>query len=177
MRALAPHRQAAAVPQSAVGAHLDVTLDVHRDFLAEVAFHGAFFFQNLADAVDLVLGQVANLLIEIDARPEQQRARTGTADAVDIGKPDLGPLRWRQIHTGNTCHRSSPLSLPLFVLGVDADDPHHAFAMDHLAFVANLLYRRSYFHDVFPAGPGARGENPGPYSPTSFFVILPRVGS
>jgi len=39
MGALAPHRQAAAVPQSAVGAHLDVTLDVHRDFLAQVAFH------------------------------------------------------------------------------------------------------------------------------------------
>src|ERR1035441_10768481 len=110
MRPLAPHRQPAAVPLSPVRAHLDVTLDVHRDFLAEVAFHGAFLFQNLADAVDLVLGQVANLLVEFDAGPEEQRAGTGTAYTVDIGKPDLGPLRVRQIHIGYTRHRS--LSLP-----------------------------------------------------------------
>src|SRR5271165_1453520 len=46
MSPLAAHRQAAAVPQSSVRAHLDVTLDVHRDFFAEVAFDGAFLFQN-----------------------------------------------------------------------------------------------------------------------------------
>src|SRR5208337_4733545 len=153
MRALAPHRKAAAMPQSAIGAHLDVTLDVHRDFLAEVAFHGALFFQNGADFVDLVLGQVAHFLIEIDTRPEQQRLRPSTADAVNVSEPDLSPLRGRQIHTGKTCHILLPLSLSLFMLGVDANDPHHAFAMDHLALVANLFYRRSYLHDVFPAGP------------------------
>src|SRR5579884_2695313 len=73
VRALAPHRQAAAMPQSAVRAHLDVTLDIHRDFLAQVAFHRAFFFQDLADPVHFVLAQIANLLIEFDPRPVQQR--------------------------------------------------------------------------------------------------------
>jgi hypothetical protein len=43
-------------------------------------------------------------------------------------------------------NRKSKLSLPLFVLRVDANYPNHAAAMDHLAFVANLLYRRPYFH-------------------------------
>src|ERR1700691_2776200 len=38
------------------------------------------------------------------------------------------------------------LSLPLLMFRVYADDPHHAFAMDHLAFVANLLNGRSNFH-------------------------------
>src|SRR5689334_10194446 len=33
---LAAHRKATAMPQAAVRPHLDVTLDVHRDFLAEV---------------------------------------------------------------------------------------------------------------------------------------------
>src|SRR5882672_10531599 len=51
------------------------------------------------------------------------------------------------------------LSLPLFVFRVHADDPHHAFAMDHLALVANLFDRRSHFHRF------------------TFFVILPRPGS
>ena len=99
----------------------------------------------MTDVVDFVFGQVANLLVEIDARPVEQRLRTGTADAVNIRQPDLGSLLGRQIHTGYTCHMF--LSLPLFVFRVDADDPHHAFAVDHLALVANLLYRRSHFHN------------------------------
>src|SRR5882724_5072289 len=40
VRALSPDRQAAAVPQAPVRAHLDVTLDVHRDLFAKVAFYG-----------------------------------------------------------------------------------------------------------------------------------------
>src|SRR5215472_5946283 len=127
MGALAPHRQAAAVPQSAVRAHLDVPLDVHRDLLAEIAFHGAFVFQDLADAVDFVLAQVADFLIEIDTGPVKERAGAGTADAVNVREPDLGPLRRRQVYTGNTCHSLS-LPLSLFMFRVDTDDPHHAFA-------------------------------------------------
>src|SRR5450432_433464 len=38
MCTLSPNRKAAAMPQTAVRAHLDVTLDVHRDLFAEVAF-------------------------------------------------------------------------------------------------------------------------------------------
>src|SRR5215212_6683999 len=45
MGPLSPHRQTAAVAETAIGAHLDVTLDVHRDFFAEVALDGALLFQ------------------------------------------------------------------------------------------------------------------------------------
>jgi hypothetical protein len=40
-------------------------------------------------------------------------------------------------------------ALPLFVLLVLADDPHHAGAADHLALAADLLDGRTDFH-VFP---------------------------
>src|SRR3954452_23709363 len=50
--ALSPHRQAAAVPEPAIRAHLDVTLDIHRDFFAKVALDGALLFEDLTDAVD-----------------------------------------------------------------------------------------------------------------------------
>ena len=49
----------------------------------------------VTDVVDFVFGQIANLLVEIDARAVEQRLRTGPADAVDVGQPDLGPLLWR----------------------------------------------------------------------------------
>src|SRR5216684_5759809 len=43
------------------------------------------------------------------------------------------------------------------MLGVHADDPHHGFAVNHLALRTHWFNRRSYFH--------------------SFLVILPRVRS
>src|SRR5271155_1161907 len=38
------------------------------------------------------------------------------------------------------------LALALFVFRVDADHPHHTFAVDDLALVTDFLYRCSYFH-------------------------------
>ena len=66
------YRQAAAMPQSAVGPHFDVTLDVQRDFLAEIALDRALVFEDLTDVVDFVLGHVADLLVGIDAGPVEQ---------------------------------------------------------------------------------------------------------
>src|SRR5579872_1000453 len=172
MATLAAHGQAAAVPETAVGAHLDVPLDIHRDFLAEIAFDRSLFFKDGADAVDFVFGQIANLFIEIDSGAVEQRLGSRAADTVDVGETDLSPLSGRQIDTSKTCHDSS-LPLPLFVLGVDADDPHHALAMDHLAFVANFLYRCPNLH-ICLSGPDARGRGP---APDSFRTIRPRVGS
>src|ERR1019366_6185748 len=86
--------------QPPVGTHLDVPLDVHRDFFAQVAFDRAFFFQNRTNMVDFVFRQIANFLVEVNPAPVKQRLRTGTADAVDVRKPDLGSLPRRQIHTG-----------------------------------------------------------------------------
>src|SRR5450432_1223821 len=100
MRSLAANRQPAAMPQAAVGTHLDVPLDVHRDFLAEIALHRALFFQNGAHAIDFFFRQIADLLVEIDAGPIQERTGTGTADSVNVREPDFGPLRYWQIHTG-----------------------------------------------------------------------------
>src|SRR5713101_4879973 len=138
MRPLAAHRQPAAVTHAAVGAHLDVALDIHRDFFAQVAFHGAFLFKDLPHPVYFVLGEVADLLVKIDPGPVEQGTRTAAAHAVDVSEADFGPLFWWQIHTCNTCH-DSLLSLALLVFRIWADDPHHAVAMDHLALIANLL--------------------------------------
>src|SRR5207249_8080313 len=41
------------------------------------------------------------------------------------------------------------LSLALFMLRIIANHAHHAFSMNDLAFVADLFYRRTHFHN-FP---------------------------
>src|SRR5580765_3017633 len=54
MRALPANRQTAAVPQAAIGAHLDVPLDVHRDLFAQIAFHRALFFEDGTNVIHFV---------------------------------------------------------------------------------------------------------------------------
>src|SRR5207249_1392623 len=106
VRPLAAHRQAATVPNAAVGTHLDVTLDIHRDLLPQIAFHGAFFFEDRAHLVDFILGQVADLLVELDPRAVEQGTRTAAADAINVSQTDFRSLLWRQIYACKTCHNS-----------------------------------------------------------------------
>jgi hypothetical protein len=42
-------------------------------------------------------------------------------------------------------------ALALFMFGVGADHAHYALAVNDLALVANLLYRRSHFHENQPS--------------------------
>ena len=88
------------MPQSAVRSHLDVTLDVHRDFFAQVAFDRAFFFENRTNVVDFVFRQITNFFVEVNPAAVKEGLRSGTADAVDLCEPDLGSLPRRQIYTG-----------------------------------------------------------------------------
>src|SRR5262249_18951418 len=57
-RALAAHRQRAAVPHAAVAADFHQPLDVHRDFLAQVAFDPALLLDDAADLPDILFGQI-----------------------------------------------------------------------------------------------------------------------
>src|SRR6266849_1544444 len=148
--ALAAHRQVPAVPDPAVGLNFDQPADVHLNLLAEIAFHAAFFFNFLAEVIDFIFGQVANLLRVIDARFFRELLRALLPDAIDRGQPDPKALLRRKIYTCDTCHAIllKSLSLALLVFQVHANYPHHAAPVDHLAFVTNLFYRCPNFHNL-----------------------------
>ena len=55
MRTLSPDRQIPAVTEPAIGADFDEPLDVHRNFLAQIALHQPLRFDDGADAVDFSL--------------------------------------------------------------------------------------------------------------------------
>ena len=61
---------------AAIELNFDQALDVHGDVFAQIAFHVAFGFNHLADAVDLVLVEVLDLLDGLDLRrcPEALRS-------------------------------------------------------------------------------------------------------
>src|SRR5581483_8386500 len=113
---LSTNRQVAAVAESAIGADFDEPLDVHRNFLAQIAFHQAFAFDDLPNAVDFVFAQVLDLLHGVHASLVKDAGRPRIADSVDIRQPDIRALLTRKIDTCNTCHVAPLLTLPLLML-------------------------------------------------------------
>jgi len=141
MRPLAPHRQAAAMPQAAIGANVHQALDVHLDALAQIAFDLALRFKNSANAAQIIFAQIFDPGIQIYVRLDKDRRGTRSADSVNVSKADLCALIRRKIDTSDIS-----LFLPLFVFRVCTDYPHHAFAVDHLTLITNLSYRRPHLH-------------------------------
>src|SRR5713226_5857325 len=147
MGALAADRQALAVAEASVAAQVHQPLDVERDLAAQVAFHLEVLLDRLADAVDLVVGQVLRPPGRIDLRQSADLPRRGVADAVEIGQRDLDLLLAGKVNACNTRHSMSLLTLPLLVAGVrGADHADHALAADHLALHADLLHRSTDLH-------------------------------
>ena len=85
-------REAAPVAQAAVAADLHQALDVVRALAAEVALDGQRLLDDVAQAADLLLGEVAHVRVAVDARRLEHRVGRRAADAVDVGQPDLDPL-------------------------------------------------------------------------------------
>src|SRR5579862_684276 len=139
---LAACRQVAPMATPAVRADLDQTLDVQGDFAAQVAFDLVAPVDDLAQPVDLLLGEVADPGVGIDVGLGEDLLAGRQAEAEDIGEGDLHPLLARDINAGNARHR---LPLPLLVLGIGADDHHGAVAANHLAVVATRLDGGSNF--------------------------------
>src|SRR5438270_8364003 len=96
--------------ESAIGADFDETLDVHRNFLAQIAFHQPFLLDDSADPVDFFLAQVLNLLHGLDLRLIEDAARARLPNSVDVGQRDINVLLAGQIHACDTCHKSPKLS-------------------------------------------------------------------
>ena len=57
-RPLAAHRHSLAVPQAAIAAEIHQALDVHGDDAAQIAFDPVIAVDTLANAHDLVVGQL-----------------------------------------------------------------------------------------------------------------------
>src|SRR6195256_3072298 len=145
-RALAAHRQSAGATDPAVATEVHQPLDVHRHFATQVAF-GREPGDLRADRVDLRLGEILHLGGGVDTRGHAGGARARSAHAVDVCEPDPHVLVHRDVDTGYACHVCLTSTLTLLVPRVRADDVHDAAAPHDLAVLADLLDRRTYFHD------------------------------
>src|SRR4029079_4232690 len=139
---------------------LDQALDVERHLPAKVTLDLDPAVDHLAQAVDLLLGQIAHPGVRVDAGRLEDLLAGRQSDAVDVGEGDLDPLPARDVDAGDTCHVRLPLAL--LVLRIAADDHHGPVATDDLAVVATRLDRRSDLHGrrslLESVGDAATGE-------------------
>src|SRR2546430_13872885 len=134
--ALAAHGQTLAVAQAAVAAQVHQPLDVQAHLAAEVALDLVVLVEALADAVDLVVGQVLGPLGRIDLGEGADLPRAGVADPVEVRERDLDLLLTGKVDSGNSRHS---LPLPLLVAWIrGGDHAHHALAADQLAIHAKF---------------------------------------
>src|SRR5436853_3965469 len=148
-RALAAHRQSASMTDPAVAAQVHQPFDVHRHLAAQVALDREPGDLR-ADCVDLRLGEILHLGGGVDARGRAGGARARSAHAVDVREPDPHVLVHRDVDTSYACHVCLTSTLTLLVPRVRAYDVHDAAAAHDLAVLADLLDRRTHFHDWPP---------------------------
>jgi hypothetical protein len=111
MGALTPNRQAATVAQTPVTPDIHQALHVQINGAAHIPFHFIFLFDNGAD--------LRNLRRSTLFYPEEC-LHLQCVPHVILSQPGLNPL-----------------PLPLFMLGVFADHPHHTPAADDFTFNTN----------------------------------------
>jgi hypothetical protein len=140
--------------QSAIAPDVHQALDIHGDFPAQIAFDPHLLVDDLADAIDLIVGQIAHSRIRADIRPLEKLLARMQPNTEDIGQRRFDSLISREIDSRNSRHVLSPLrprktgllALPLLVPWIDANHPHHTLAPDDLALLATASYRSSYLH-------------------------------
>src|SRR5579883_616045 len=145
---LAVDRQALAVADALVAVDLHLALDVLGHVAAQVTLHPQVGVDVVAQADDLLVGQVAHPCVRVDLGARQNLARDGRAHTVDVGEGHLHALVAGDVDAGDPGHVPLLLALPLLVAGVLADHHDAPVAADHLALLADGLDARSDLHVV-----------------------------
>src|SRR4051812_39778253 len=102
--ALTADGQALAVPAALVAADLDLATDVGLDLTAKVTLDLVVRFDRVAELHELLVAQLVDPHVRVDASRGQKLLGAGTADAVDVGECDLHALVTREVDTNEACH-------------------------------------------------------------------------
>ena len=89
---------------AAVRADLDQALDVERHLAAQVAFHLVSSVDQLAQPVDLLLGQIAHPCVGVDVALGKDLLSRRKSDAVYVGKRHLDAFFARDVDAGDARH-------------------------------------------------------------------------
>ena len=133
---------------TAIAADLDETTNAQGKLTAEITFDAIILFEDLTYPAGLAFRHISDARCRRNASSLYDLLRTGQTNAVDVGEGIFNAFVAWQVHASNTCLTAPPfLTLPLLMLGIDADYTHDTLTLDDFAFFANLLYGCADFHD------------------------------
>lgn len=91
---------------------------------------------NVTKAAYLILSKLLHFSIGVHPRSGEDLPTQCGTNTIDILQRYLNPFVVRKIDSGNPCHE---LTLPLFMLGIFANDSNYAFAPHNLTLSATAL--------------------------------------
>ena len=89
---------------AAIALNVYQALNVKSDVTTKIAFHEAVLVDVITKLADIVLGEVADADVGIDAGSLDDIISSLTADTIDVGQTDLNSLISGQVNTGYTSH-------------------------------------------------------------------------
>jgi hypothetical protein len=101
---LTPNRQALTMTQAAIATKVHQTLNVHRDFTAQVTLYRIVPINHFADPGQFVFPKLIHALGGFDGAFAQNLYRSGRANACDVSQRDQHSLVGRDVNAGDTCH-------------------------------------------------------------------------
>src|ERR1700742_1070693 len=104
LRPLTVHGQAPAVPDPLIAADLDLAPDVRLDFPAQVALDAVGRVDPVAQANQILFGQLVHPGVRADPGRLKRLSGPGPADAVNVSERDLHPLIAGEINADEACH-------------------------------------------------------------------------
>ncbi len=153
MGALAANRQVLAVTQATIAAQIHQTLDVHRNFTAQVALDGEVGVDVLANGQHFGVRKLIHATRTVDVQGFADLLSKERTDTGDVGERDRNPFRGRDIDASNTCHAC----LPSKCCGSVAPEPFFTTARQQ-SHPARRPAHKWESHGRFPCGtPWLRG--------------------
>jgi hypothetical protein len=99
VRPLTTDGESPTVTEATIGLQIDETLDVHREFFAQLAFNAELTLDHIADPSELGVGQVVRRRSGVDVRLLTNETSGVVSDTVDGREGDLGSLSAGKINT------------------------------------------------------------------------------
>src|SRR5687767_1886968 len=96
------------MPRAAIRADIHQALDVHGDFRPERSLDAVVTLDDLAQTIDVRVGQVLHARVGADARLREDAARDGLPNPVDVLQANLDALLQRQVDTSDSGCMLSP---------------------------------------------------------------------
>ena len=94
--------------EAAIAADVHEALDAHGDLTAKIAFDLVFLVDDLADFLDIRLGELVGAEVGADVCFLKDGARRSRTDTEDVSKSNFDPFISWQVNPSDTSHGILP---------------------------------------------------------------------